>query len=134
MGNKQLYIAWGGAYLLCAVLGFIPEPEGLIKALMVLSSALFFVPGGMLLYRSGKAGDTRTLKRIRNLSLIWLGVTLALLVANLLSALAPQWLGDVLHVLLVTVSSPMICSQYWVAPMFLWACLLMVSLRYLRRK
>lgn len=134
MKDKQLFIIWGGAYLVCAGLGFLPEPQGLLKAIMVLASALFFVPGGILLARAVKANNIRMLKRFRNLSLIWLGVTLALLVGNLLSARAPQWLGNVLHGLLVIMSSPMICSGYWAAVMFGWACLLMVSLRHLRRK
>ncbi len=134
MKDKQLFIIWGGAYLVCAALGFIPQPQGIGKAMMVLASALFFVPGGILLARAVKKGNTGMLKRFRNLSLIWLGVTLALLVANLLSARAPQWLGNVLHGLLVILSSPMVCSQYWAAVMFGWACLLMVSLRHLRRK
>lgn len=134
MKDKQLYFIWGGMYVLCAGLGFIPEPAGLGKALLVLASIGFFVPAGMLLYRSVTAGDRKTLKLFRNLSLLWLGITLVLLVVNLLSARGPQWLGNVLHALLVIVSSPMICSQHWVAVLFLWACLLMVSLRYLKRK
>lgn len=134
MKDKQLFIIWGGVYLVCAALGFLPEPQGLVKAMMVLVSALFFVPGGILLARAVKQDNTRMLKCFRNLSLIWLGVTLALLVGNLLSARAPQWLGNVLYGLLVILSSPMICSRYWAAVMFGWACLLMVSLRHLRRK
>lgn len=134
MDNKKLFFAWGGLYLLCAGLGFIPEPAGLGKAVMVLLSALFFLPGGWLLYRSVKNQDTKTLKLIRNLSLAWLAAALVLLVANLLSALAPDWLGNVLHGLLVIISSPMVCSQYWVAVMFAWACLLMVSLQNLQKK
>ncbi len=129
MKEKHLYIAWGALYVLCAGLGFIAEPQGLVKALMVLFSALFFLPGGILLYRARKTGDAKTCKRIRSLSLLWLGTTLMLLVANLLSALAPDWLGTALHVLLVLLTSPMLCSGYWVAVMFAWACLLMVTLK-----
>lgn len=134
MKDKQLYFIWGGMYVLCAGLGFIPEPAGLVKALLVLAAMGFFVPAGMLLYRGASAGDQKTLKLFRNLSLLWLGITLVLLVANLLSALGPQWLGNVLHALLVIVSSPMVCSQHWAAVLFLWACVLMVSLQYLKKK
>ena len=37
-------------------------------------------------------------------------------------------LGLVLHYVLTIVSSPMICSGHWAMSLFLWACLLMVSL------
>lgn len=134
MRNKMLYTVWGAAYVLCAGLGFIPEPTGLGKAVLVLLSLLFFLPAGLLLYGSAKSNDPADAKRIRNLSLIWLSVTLALLVGNLLSAMAPEWVGNVLYVLLVLLSSPMICSRYWVMVLFGWACLLMVSLRLLRKK
>lgn len=134
MGKKMLYTVWGAAYVLCAGLGFIPEPTGFGKAVLVLLSLLFFLPGGWLLYGSAKSGDRTDAKRIRNLSLIWLSVTLVLLVGNLLSAMAPEWVGNVLHVLLVLLSSPMICSRYWVLVLFGWACLLMVSLSLLRKK
>lgn len=134
MGKKMLYTVWGAAYVLCAGLGFIPEPTGFGKAVLVLLSLLFFLPGGWLLYGSAKSGDRTDAKRIRNLSLIWLSVTLVLLVGNLLSAMAPEWVGNVLYVLLVLLSSPMICSRYWVLVLFGWACLLMVSLSLLRKK
>jgi len=35
----------------------------------------------------------------------------------------------VLHIMLVIVSSPMVCSGNWALSLFLWACLLVASLR-----
>lgn len=128
MSNKTLYLIWGGLFIFCGLLGFIPEPAGLVKALMVLSSVVFFVPGGLLLYSGKKEGDFRTIGIVRNLSLISLGVTLLLLVLNFLSGHASNAVGDFLYGLLVFLSSPMICSQYWFLSLFLWACLLMTSL------
>lgn len=128
MRNKTLYLIWGGLFIFCGLLGFIPEPAGLVKALMVLSSVVFFVPGGLLLYSGKKEGDFRTIGIVRNLSLISLGVTLLLLVLNFLSGHASNAVGDFLYGLLVFLSSPMICSQYWFLSLFLWACLLMTSL------
>jgi len=128
MSNKTLYYIWGGLFILCALLGFIPEPAGLVKALMVLCSLVFFVPGGMLLYLSKQEGDLRTIRVVRNLSLISLSVTLVLLVLNFLSGHATAAVGDFLYGLLVMLSAPMVCSQYWFLSLFLWACLLMTSL------
>lgn len=128
MSNKTLYYIWGGLFILCALLGFIPEPTGLVKVLMVLCSLVFFVPGSMLLYLSKQEGDLRTIRVVRNLSLISLIVTLVLLVLNFLSGKASDAVGDFLYGLLVMLSAPMICSQYWFLSLFLWACLLMASL------
>ena len=58
---------------------------------------------------------------------------MVLLVANFLSALGSVTLGDVLYGMLVIVSSPMVCSGYWVLSLFLWACLLMSSLSQLKK-
>ena len=128
MSNKTLYYIWGGLFILCGLLGFIPEPEGLVKALMVLSSVVFFVPGGMLLYLSKQEGDPRTIGIVRNLSIISLAVTLVLLVLNFLSGNASAAMGDFLYGLLVMLAAPMVCSQYWFLSLFLWACLLMTAL------
>ena len=134
MSNKSLYFIWGGLFIFCGLLGFIPEPAGLLKALMVVSSLVFFVPGGMLLYLSKKSGDFRAVGVVRNLSLISLGVTLLLLVLNFLSGNASTAVGDFLHGLLVMLSAPMVCSQYWFMSLFLWACLLMTSLSFGKKK
>ena len=133
MSNKKLFLIWGIFFILCAGLGFIPEPEGLLKALMVLLALDFFAPGVLLLYYAIKGRDKATLRCIRNLSAASLALTLVLLVANFLSVMAPQPVGDFLYGLLVIFSAPMICGQFWAVSMFLWACLLMVSLTWLRK-
>ena len=134
MSKKTLYTAWGGMFILCACLGFIPEPEGLLKALMVLASILFFLPPALLLRAAVKAGDKHTLRLIRSLSILSLAGTLVLLIGNILSALGSELLGNVLHVVLGIVSSPMFCGQYWAVSLFLWACLMVFSISRLARK
>ena len=52
-----------------------------------------------------------------------LPATFALLVANFLSASASQQVGDVLYAVLIIVSAPMVCSQFWVLSLFLWSIL-----------
>ena len=125
MNKKILFAIWGVLFLLCAGLGFIPEPQGAAKGLMTALSVLFFVPPAVLLYRCDR--DTSLL--IRNLSLLSLGVTLLTLILNFILAVSSEFLGTVLHYILVVVSAPMICSGYWVLSLFLWACLLMASLK-----
>lgn len=119
---------WAGMFLLCALLGFVPQPEGANKWLLLGFGILFFVPPGLLLYQCRKSADLENLRLVRNLSIVSLGVTVALLVANILSMLAPQTVGDALYYILVVVSTPMVCCQYWVVSLFLWAALLWCSL------
>ena len=125
MNKKTLFVLWGILFVLCAGLGFIPAPAGAMKGLMTTLSILFFLPPALLLWKI----DRETAILIRNLSLLSLGVTLVTLILNFVLAVSSEFLGNVLHYILVIVSAPMICSGYWVLSLFLWACLLMVSLK-----
>jgi len=129
MKKKLLYAIWAVLFILCAGLGFIPEPEGLTAAALTGLSVACFLPPAFLLYRS----DGQDLLLIRNLSGLSLGLTAALLILNFLTAFSSEKLGLVLHYVLTIVSSPMICSGHWALSLFLWACLLMASLRQLRK-
>lgn len=130
MEKKHLYYFWAGLFILTALLGFITEPNGLLKALMVMAAVSFFIPPAMLL----KQGDVQDIKLVRNLSLASLVTTAVLLVLNVMSVLASEAVGTGLYALLVLLSAPMVCSQYWALSLFLWACLLMVSLKNLKSK
>ena len=129
MNKKLLYMLWAGLFVLCAGLGFIPEPEGPFKIALSIISLVFFVPPAWLLYR----GDMSDAKLVCNLSALSLGLTLILLVLNFLTALQSDFLGQVLHYTLVIVSSPMICSGHWAMSLFLWAGLLIASRKQTRR-
>lgn len=101
-----------------------------MKGLMTTLSILFFLPPALLLWKT----DRETAILIRNLSLLSLGVTLVTLILNFVLAVSSEFLGNVLHYILVIVSAPMICSGYWVLSLFLWASLLMVSLKKTGKK
>ena len=133
MSKNRWFALWGALFILCGGLGFIPAPTGVLRAGMILLSIGFFVPPGVLLWQAGKTGDTHTVTLIRNLSASSLGLTLTVLTVNLLSFMAPESVGNALYGVLVIVSAPMVCGQYWALSLFLWACLLMVSLRQLKK-
>lgn len=134
MNRKFLFALWGGLFIVCAAMGFIPDPAGVGRVLLTLLSIAFFVPPALALYQAIQDGDRPVLRLIRNLSALSLGLTLVLLVLNFLSALRSETLGNILYHILIIVSSPMVCSGCWVLSLFLWACLLMVSLKGLRKK
>ncbi len=127
MKKNVLFALWGILFILCAGLGFIPEPEGGLRVLMTLLSVLFFLPPFGLLAKAKAEKDAGVPRLIAMLSGASLGLTLALLVCSFLSAFASETLGVVLHYVLTVVSSPMICSGYWALSLFLWACLLTAS-------
>ena len=133
MKQITLYALWAVFFILCAGLGFIPEPEGTLRFVLTFVSLLFFLPPALLLLHAGNQQDADTAKLIRNLAALSLGLTLVLLILNFFTAFGSEALGRVLHYVLVIVSSPMICSGHWAMSLFLWACLLMASSRHLRR-
>ena len=133
MNKKLLYVLWAGLFLLCAGLGFLPEPQGALPSVLTAMSLVFFLPPALLLYMARRQQDSDTVKLIRNLSGLSLVLSLILLILNFLTALQSEFLGEVLYYILVIVSAPMICSGHWAMSLFLWACLLMASLRLLRR-
>ena len=134
MKKSSLMAVWGIFYIICAGLGFIPEPEGAVRIFLTVISVLFFVPPAILLYDALSTGDRKTVLLIRRLSALSLSLTLVLLIANFLAALGSPGLGSFLHVLLVIGSAPMICSNYWVLSLFLWAVLLVASLQKRKEK
>ena len=127
MKKNTLFVLWGAGYLLCVLLGFIPQPVGALRVLLSLCSLAFFVPGFLLLYHSLQEGDRKTRKTIRLISAASLALTLLALVGNFLSVLASALVGNLLYVVLLFVSAPMVASGYWVASIFLWACLFIGS-------
>ena len=132
MRKKLLTLFWAGLFIVCAGLGFIPEPEGTVKILLTVLSLLFFLPPALLLYNAGRNRDKDTALLIRNLSLLSLGRTVLLLILNFLAVFSSDILGEILHYVLIIVSSPMICCGHWAMSLFLWACLLTDSLRQLK--
>ena len=119
MSKKMLYTLWGALFVLCAVLGLLPDAGiwGIAAALV------FFLPPALLLYR----GDREIRRLIRNLAALSLGLTALALVVSMLTAAGEEWLGNSLHYVLGIVSVPMFAARYWVLSLFLWACLLVAA-------
>lgn len=133
MISKLLFALWGILFSLCAGLGFIPEPQGLMASVLTVLSLLSFLPPCLLLYLAVRNGNRRDILLIRNLSALSLGLTLAALIANFLTAFSSEAVGQIFYHILIIVSSPMVCSGHWAMSLFLWACLLTVSLRQGKR-
>ena len=56
-----------------------------------------------------------------------------LLILNFLSFYAGEATGDALYGFMILLTAPMVCGQYYVLSLFLWAVFLMTSLSFLRK-
>lgn len=133
MNKKMLFALWGGLFVLCAGLGFLPEATGFLKALLTALAICFFVPPFWLLKLSADGKDRHSLALMRNLAALSLAVTVVALVANFLSVFGSERLGNIVHYVLVIVSTPMVCGQYWALSLFLWAYLMIACHNVLRK-
>ena len=133
MKKNALFALWGGLFALCAGLGFVPEVTGLLNFLLVCAALGFFVPPALLLHRAHKTRDRHCAAVVRNLAVASLALTAALLVANFLSLMGSEALGNLLYSVLVIVSAPMICGRSWILSLFCWACLLFTGNHILKK-
>ena len=129
LNKKLLYIAWAMMYVICAAVGFVaPQTTGEKVALFVVS-LVFFIPPVLLAVRAYRKHSKRTFRRLALISGLSLGLTTVVYIANIASAYASETVGNILYWLLILVSVPMVSMGVQLLSMFLWACLLIFSLR-----
>ena len=127
MKTRHWYWIWGAMFIVCAALGFLRQEQEQPGWWYTAVSVLFFLPPAVILLRSRKEGDIRSLKILRYLSCASLGITALGLVLNFLSVRWGETAGDILHSILAVVSTPMMASGFWALSLFLWACLWVAS-------
>lgn len=127
---RALYLIWALLFAVTAVLGFLfPNVENAGgRAALLIVTGVFFLPPWAVIAKARAAGEAKHIKLVRNLSLTSLLLTLALLCANLLSAGMGEASGSALHAALTIVSAPLVCSNFYVLPLFLWGTLIMGAL------
>lgn len=129
MKKIVLYIVWAVLYAVCVGLGFVSSPTAGEKAMLVAIGLGCFVPPYWLYFLGRKETSRKTNLILRLVSAGVLTLTLVLLILNFLSVYVSAEAGLVLYVLLVMFSAPMMCGQYWAVSLFLWACLLFLTLQ-----
>ena len=82
MKTKHWLTLWGVMFIICALLGFIPAPQGFVKAVCVLAAAAFFVAPGALLQQFTEERNVKGLKVLALVAAFSLGATLVLLLGN----------------------------------------------------
>ena len=132
LDKYMLAAIWIGMFILCAVLGFLPPQTGGNKWLLAILAILFFLPPALLVYLGWTQKDGKLLKILQRISVIVVSSTVTILVINLLSVAlilvmpekAALMVGDILYYLLIIVSTPMICGQFWGIGLIGWVVLL----------
>ena len=122
-----LYAIWLCLYILCVGLGTVENAEGVGKVLFILTSLIFFIPGILLLVMGRKERNQKMIRRVRIVSICSLALTVIVFCANVAAVTASIAVREFLHELLILVSSPMFCAQYWILSLFCWASLLSAS-------
>ena len=134
MKMKPTWLMWLYMFILCAVLGFIPGPVGFLKFLLVVIAIGFFVPGFVLLTKADHRDDLKTIRTVRNISIVALVLAVVMILLNFASALLSKVWGTVLYYVMVVLASPLVCGQYWVLTLFLWACLMFYAISLLKKR
>ena len=134
MKDRTLYLIWLYLYILCAALGFIPEPQGLLQAMLALAAICFFIPPSVLIYRGVRHHEPKHIRNVLRLSILSLVLTMVLYVANILSIAASDLMGNILNAALTVLAAPALTFPIPVASIFAWACLLVVCLKYRKKR
>lgn len=127
---KVLYLLWAVMFALTAALGFLfPSVSDPARRLpLQIAAAIFFLPPWAILTKARVSGEKKHVTIVRCLALASIVLTCALLCLNILSVGMSEEMGNLLHTILTIVSAPLVCSNFYVMPLFLWGTLLMGSL------
>ena len=124
---KVLYLMWAIMFVLTAVLGFlypsVSEPAQRFP--LQIATGVFFLPPWAILTKAKANDEGKHVKLVRYLGLASIGLTVVLLCANMLCVGMSEAVGNALNAALTIVSAPLVCSNFYVMPLFLWGTLLM---------
>lgn len=125
----SLYRIWGVLFVATALLGLLfpgaKHPLGLFALRAV--TVLFFLPPWLILMKARLAGNHHHRKLIRYLSIASLTATVVLFCCAVFALRLPEFMSTVIHVVMTILCAPLVCSNYYALPLFLWAVLLIQS-------
>ena len=131
LSYKTLYILWSVLFALTAVLGLVfpavEAPAG--RWALALTAAVFFLPPWLILTKARHENARFHIRLLRWLCIASLVLTAGLLIMNLRSAGLGNMLGTAMNAALTVVSAPMVCSNFYALPIFLWGTLLADTFR-----
>lgn len=114
-------VFWAAWYLICLLLSLGAEPVGIAKIPFLVVGIAAYAPPFYLLYLSKK--DAKTIKIVQIISIASLVAFAVLFVLGMLSVNWSTEAGRILDLLFKIFCAPVICGQFWVVGLFLWASL-----------
>ena len=130
--KAAVFALWAALYALCVGMNFIAAfhvPLGWAKAPFVLVSLAFFIPPFYLLFLAKKDKEKKTVAILRVISIVALALFVVLFCLNLASVNWSPMTGRVLYYLFISLCAPVVCGQFYVLGLYLWACILMVTMK-----
>lgn len=127
--KSVVYVVWAVWYLICLFLCLGKTPVGWAKAPFVLVGLLFYVPPFYLLWLAKQDKEKKTVAVLRVISIASLAAFAVLYALNILSVNWSVQAGRVLYYLLIVFCAPIMCGQFFVFGLYLWGCILMVTLK-----
>ncbi len=124
-----LYWTWGFLFALTAILGLLfpgVENSAGLAALRTIT-VIFFIPPWLILMKAKQEKNLHHVRIVRYLAIASLAATLVCFIAAVFSVRLSEAVGDVVHILMTVICAPLVCSNFYVLPMFLWATLLIGS-------
>ena len=97
MKTRQYWLWWLYFYVFCAILSFLPEPEGVLRWVMLVIGLAFFVPGIVLVRQADVRDRLNVVKLVKKVSIIALTADVFLMCLNIASPLLSAEWGLVLH-------------------------------------
>ena len=119
--NTILYIVWAVLYCACVGFSFVSNRNLGGKIFLIGLNLVFYVPPFVLAIKA--------LKTLRWISVSVLVLATVMLVLNILSVKFSARVGLIMYVLLAVLAPPLACAQQFALSLFLWACLLMLTIQ-----
>ena len=117
------YGVWIVFYIVAVLLSLLNAPGVLVR----IYSILFFVPGVLLAVWAAKEKNKKQIKRLRTICITSLVLTTVMLVVSFLTVNAASQTTRIVNSIFIILSEPLWISPSWVLSVFLWACVLMIT-------
>ena len=127
--NTILYIVWAVLYCACVGFSFVSNRNLGGKIFLIGLNLVFYVPPFVLAIKALKEENRKALKTLRWISVSVLVLATVMLVLNILSVKFSARVGLIMYVLLAVLAPPLACAQQFALSLFLWACLLMLTIQ-----